>query len=135
MKQKQLLLRTAAEFDNYKKRTERERFSTVEYVKAQTLKPFLPIFDNIERAKSSASSSADYQKGIEMIIKQLFEISGNIGLTPIGKQGETFDPQLHEAVMHIEDDNLPQNSIAQVLQKGYKVGDTIVRPAMVQVAN
>lgn len=133
--QKELLLRTAAEFDNYKKRTERERLSSAEFVKAQTLKPFLPIIDNIERAKACDSSSADYQKGIELIIKQLSEISGSLGLTPIGEQGEEFDPQLHEAVMHIEDENLPQNSIAQVLQKGYKVGDTVVRPAMVQVAN
>ena len=133
--QKELLLRTAAEFDNYKKRTDREKFSTAEFVKAQTLKPILPIIDNIERAKSSDSSSDDYQKGIEMIIKQFSELSGNLGLTPIGEQGEVFDPQLHEAVMHIENDDLPKNSIAQVLQKGYKVGDTIVRPAMVQVAN
>lgn len=133
--QKELLLRTAAEFDNYKKRTERERLSSAEFVKAQTLKPFLPIIDNIERAKACDNSSADYQKGIELIIKQLSEISGNLGLTPIGETGEEFDPQLHEAVMHIEDENLSQNSIAQVLQKGYKIGDTVVRPAMVQVAN
>ncbi|MDD4699229.1 MAG: nucleotide exchange factor GrpE [Oscillospiraceae bacterium] len=134
-RQKQLLLRTAAEFDNYKKRTERERLSTSEYIKAQTLKPLLPIIDNIDRAKPSDNGSADFQKGIEMIIKQLYEVSTNLGLTPIGEQGDTFDPQLHEAVMHIEDENLPQNSIAQVLQKGYKIGDTVIRPAMVQVAN
>ena len=133
--QKELLLRTAAEFDNYKKRTERERFSTAEFVKAQTLKPLLPIIDNVERAKSSDSSSDEYQKGIEIIVKQLSEISENLGLAPIGEQGETFDPQFHEAVMHVENDDLPKNSIAQVLQKGYKVGDTVVRPAMVQVAN
>ncbi len=131
----ELILRTAAEFDNYKKRTERERISTVEYSKAQIIGKLLPVLDNADRAAAYEQGSAEFAKGIELIMKQLLEISGNLGLTEIGKVGETFDPQLHEAVMHIDDDNLPENSIAMVLQKGYKLGDTVVRCAMVQVAN
>ena len=76
-----------------------------------------------------------YNKGIELIVKQLADLSGKLGLVEIGKVGETFDPNLHEAVMHIEDESLGENVIAQVLGRGYKFGDTVVRPAMVQVAN
>lgn len=131
----EILLRTAAEFDNFKKRTERERMSFAEFNKAQTVKILLPIFDNVERALSADKDSADYLKGIEMIVKQLTDAVENLGLVAIGEIGETFDPQIHEAMMHIEDENLPENSIAEVLQKGYKIGDTVVRPAMVKVAN
>ncbi|MEG1886766.1 MAG: nucleotide exchange factor GrpE [Oscillospiraceae bacterium] len=133
--QKEMLLRVAAEFDNFKKRTEREKLSSAQYVKAQTLKPLLPIIDNIGRAQNSDKDSADYQKGIEMIMKQFFEVSNELGLEVFAEVGDEFDPQLHEAVMHIEDEELPPNSIAQVLQRGYKIGETIIRPAMVQVAN
>ncbi len=131
----ELVLRTAAEFDNFKKRTERERIATVEYSKAQIIRQLLPVMDNADRAAQYEQGSAEFAKGIEMIMKQLLEISANLGLTEVGKVGEPFDPQLHEAVMHIDDENLPENSIAMVLQKGYKLGDTVVRCAMVQVAN
>lgn len=131
----ELVLRTAAEFDNFKKRTERERIATVEYSKAQIIRQLLPVMDNADRAAEYEHGSEEFAKGIEMIIKQLLEISGSLGLTEVGKVGEPFDPQLHEAVMHIANDDLPENSIAMVLQKGYKLGDTVVRCAMVQVAN
>ncbi len=133
--QKDLFLRTAAEFDNFKRRTEKERISVAEYAKADMLKKFLPIFDNVDRAHSFDPDSADYAKGIELTVKMLDEVVAKLGLVSIGEVGETFDPNLHQAVMHIEDENLGENVIAQVLQKGYKIGDTVVRPAMVQVAN
>ena len=134
-KQKDLLLRTAAEFDNYKKRTENEKISTAEYAKASVMKTLLPILDNAERAAAFPAGTEQYNKGIELIVKQLADLSGKLGLVEIGKVGETFDPNLHEAVMHIEDETLGENVISQVLGKGYKIGDTVVRPAMVQVAN
>lgn len=132
---KDMLLRTAAEFDNYKKRTERDRIASLEYAKAQMIKPLLPILDNIERASACAPGSDDYNKGIELIVKQFCELSASLGITAIGEVGEAFDPNFHEAVMHIEDENLGENVISQVLQKGYKLGDVVIRTAMVQVAN
>lgn len=130
-----LLIRTAAEFDNYKKRTERERIGVAEYAKAGIIKQLLPILDNIDRAAEADKESADYVKGIELIVKQFESLADNLGIVEVGAVGDTFDPNLHEAVMHIEDENLGENVISQVLQKGYKLGDTVVRPAMVQVAN
>ena len=129
------LLRTAAEFDNYKKRTDRERASIAEYAKCEVIKKLLPILDNIDRAAAADSSGQDYIKGIELIVKQFSELSGVLGIEEIGKEGEEFDPAFHEAVMHIEDEALGENVIAQVLQKGYKLGDTVIRAAMVKVAN
>lgn len=130
-----LLLRTAAEFDNYKKRTERERISTAEYSKASVIKTLLPIIDNIDRAALSEAGSPEYIKGIELIVKQFTSLSENLGLIPLAKAGDKFDPNFHDAVMHIEDENYGDNEIAEVLQQGYKVGDTVVRAAMVKVAN
>ena len=130
-----VLLRTAAEFDNYKKRTEREKSGVAEYARAGIIKQLLPILDNIDRAAGADRESPDYIKGIELIVKQLEGLSEKLGIEEIAKQGETFDPNLHEAVMHMEDENLGENVIAEVLQKGYKTGDTIIRHAMVKVAN
>lgn len=130
-----LLLRTAAEFDNFKKRTEREKTATAEYAKASVMKTLLPILDNADRAAEFEPGTEQYNKGIELIVKQLSDLSSKLGLVEIGAVGEEFDPNFHEAIMHIEDDSLGENVIAQVLQKGYKFGDTVVRPAMVQVAN
>ncbi len=130
-----LLLRTAAEFDNYRKRTEREKLSVAEIAKADIIKKLLPIMDNIDRAANVDPESEDYRKGIEMIVKQFNGLSAQFGLKEIAEVGETFDPNLHEAVLHIEDETLGENVIAEVLQKGFKLGDTVVRPAMVKVAN
>ncbi len=131
-----LLLRTAAEFDNFKKRTERERAGVAEFAKANVIKELLPILDNIDRAAQlEDKTSADYIKGIELIVKQLEGLSSNLGIKEVAQVGDAFDPNCHEAVMHIEDENLGENVIAQVLQKGYKIGDTVIRPAMVSVAN
>lgn len=130
-----LLLRTAAEFDNYKKRTEREKMTVAEFAKAGLIKQLLPILDNIDRAAGIDKETPDYIKGIEMIVKQFEGIATNLGITEIAAVGDTFNPEMHEAVMHIQDENLGENVIAQVLQKGYKIGDTVVRAAMVKVAN
>lgn len=130
-----LLLRTAAEFDNFKKRTEREKLSIGEYAKAGVIKQLLPILDNIDRASLADKDSTDYIKGIEMIVKQFEALAGNLQIEEIAKVGDVFDPTYQEAVMHIEDENLGENVIAEVLQKGYKIGDTIIRAAMVKVAN
>ena len=130
-----LLLRTAAEFDNYKKRTDRENLSVGEYAKADVIKKLLPIIDNIERAGEPDLNNPDYIKGIELITKQFASLSSTLGITPIAAAGDKFDPNLHEAVMHIEDENAGENEITQVLQQGYKIGDTVIRAAMVTVAN
>lgn len=129
------LMRTAAEFDNFKKRTERERASIAEFAKAGLIKQLLPILDNIDRAATADHGSADYIKGIEMIVKQFEGIVSNLNIEKIGKVGDQFDPNFHEAVMHIEDETLGENVIAEVFQKGYKIGDTVIRAAMVKVAN
>ena len=129
------LLRTAAEFDNYKKRTEREKLSVAEYAKANVMKTLLPILDNADRAAGFEAGTEQYNKGIEMIVKELSSLADKLGLKEIGVVGEEFNPEIHEAIMHIDDENLGENTVAAVLQKGYKFGDTVVRPAMVQVAN
>lgn len=134
-KQKDLALRTAAEFDNYKKRTEREKVSSLEFMKADIVKTFLPMIDNFSRALESDPSGEDFKKGIEMISKQLTDIMVKLGLSEINDEGKEFNPQLHQAVLHTEDENVGENIIIKTLQKGYKLGDTVIRPAMVQVAN
>ena len=130
-----LILRTAAEFDNFKKRTEREKADTAEFAKVSVVKTLLPIFDNAVRAAEFEQGTEQYNKGIELIVKQLTDLSSKLGLEEIGTVGEEFNPNLHEAIMHIEDESLGENVVSAVLQKGYKLGDKVVRPAMVQVAN
>ncbi len=134
-KQKDLALRTAAEFDNYKKRTEREKYASLEFMKADILKTFLPVLDNFGRALDADPSGEDFQKGIELISKQLTEVMVKLGLSEIDDEGKEFDPAFHQAVLHIDDESVGENTIVKTLQKGYKIGDTVIRPAMVQVAN
>lgn len=133
--QRDLALRTAAEFDNFKKRTEREKINSTEFIKADILKSFLPVLDNFGRALSADSDGEDFAKGLEMIQKQLTDVMVKLGLSEIDDEGKTFNPELHQAVMHIEDENAGENIIVKTMQKGYKIGDTVIRPAMVQVAN
>ena len=130
-----LLKRTAAEFDNFKKRTERERAGVAEYAKAGIIKQILPILDNIDRASAADKGSEDYIKGIELIVKQFEALAGNLGIEEIGKVGDTFDPNFHEAVMHIEDESYGESEIVEVFQKGYTYGERVIRYAMVKVAN
>ena len=132
---KDLLARTAAEFDNFKKRTERERLSVAEYAKASLFKEFLPVLDNAGRAVAANSEGEEYSKGLEMIIKQFLSMPEKMGVVALAKVGDQFDPNCHEAVMHVEDESLGENVIADVLQQGYKIGDTVIRAAMVKVAN
>lgn len=129
------LLRTAAEFDNFKKRTEREKLTVAEFAKAQVMKNLLPILDNADRATAFEHGTEQYNKGIEMIVKQLGDLSSKLGLVELGVVGEEFNPEIHEAIMHVEDENFGENTVSAVMQKGYKFGDTVIRPAMVQVAN
>lgn len=134
-RQKDLALRTAAEFDNYKKRTEREKLSSLEFMKADILKTFLPVLDNFGRALEADAGSEDFSRGIEMIKKQLTDVMVKLGLSEINDEGKEFDPLLHQAVLHVEDETVGENIVVKTLQKGYKIGDTVIRPAMVQVAN
>ena len=99
------------------------------------MKNLLPIIDNADRAAGFEHGTEQFNKGIELIVKQLGDLAGKLGLQEIGAVGDTFDPTIHEAVMHVEDENFGENTVTQILQKGYKFGDTVVRPAMVQVAN
>ena len=130
-----LLLRTAAEFDNFKKRTEREKLTVAEFAKAGLIKQLLPILDNIDRAALSEKGSEDYIKGIEMIVKQFEATADNLGIEEIAKVGDTFNPELHEAVMHIEDENYGEKEIIEEFRTGYKMGNRVLRHAMVKVAN
>ncbi len=134
-KKDDLLARTAAEFDNFKKRTERERLGIAEFAKADVAKKLLPIIDNIDRAAACEAGSDDYIKGIELIVKQFGSMVQTLGLVELAAVGDSFDPNFHEAVMHIEDEEYGENTIVEVLQKGYKLGDTVIRAAMVKVAN
>lgn len=134
-RQKDLALRTAAEFDNFKKRTEREKHASLEFMKADILKTFLPVLDNFGRALEADPSGEDFQKGIELISKQLTDVMVKLGLSEIDDEGKEFNPELHQAVLHIDDESFGENTIVKTLQKGYKIGDTVIRPAMVQVAN
>ncbi|MBO5909786.1 MAG: nucleotide exchange factor GrpE [Clostridia bacterium] len=110
------LLRTAAEFDNFKKRTEREKLTVAEFSKAQVMKNLLPILDNADRVAEFEHGTEQYNKGIEMIVKQLNDLSSKLGLIELGVVGEEFNPEIHEAIMHIEDENLGENTVAAVMQ-------------------
>ena len=132
-----LLLRTAAEYDNYRKRSEQRLTGIAQEAHARTIEALLlPVIDNLERAQSAETASReDLEKGVELTLTQLRERLTAAGVTAFGEEGEQFDPELHNAVMHIEDENLGENIVAQVLQKGYKIGDRVIRHAMVKAAN
>ena len=133
---KQQYLRVLAEYDNFRKRTAHEKDAIYNNAVSDTVQAILPIADNIERALSQENASAeDMKKGVEMIEHQIQACFEKLGLEEMGKVGEAFDPNLHNAVAHIEDEALGENVIAAVYQKGYKLGDRVVRHAMVQVAN
>ena len=130
------LLRIAAEYDNYKKRTERERIETAGHAVAGFVKDMLPAVDNMKRAlESGDAESPDFCKGLLITVKQTLELLEKRGLSEINPEGESFDPNEHEAVMHIEDENYGENEVTQVLQRGYRLNGQVLRPAMVKVAN
>ena len=128
-------LRVAAEFDNFRKRTVKEKEASYGNGKADAVAKMLPVYDNLERALNQETSDAAYKKGVEMTMTELVKIFTALGVEIFGEAGDEFDPNLHNAVMHIDDENLGENVIAQVFQKGFKIGDKVVRFAMVQVAN
>ena len=128
-------LRLAAEFDNFRKRTAKEKDQSYGNGKADAISKLLPIYDNLERALNQPTEDAAYKKGVELTMNELVKILNGLGVEIFGSVGDSFDPNLHNAVMHMEDESLGENVIAQVFQKGFKVGDKIVRFAMVQVAN
>ena len=133
---KDKLMRTAAEFDNFKKRTAKEKEEIHAMSKVTILSELLPVTDNLERAlNNTADNVEDYKKGVEMIAKQLMDCFKKLGAESFGEVGDEFDPNLHNAVMHIDDENLGENVVAEVFSKGYKTGDRVIRCAVVKVAN
>ena len=128
-------LRVAAEFDNFRKRTLKEKEASYGNGKADAVEKLLPVYDNLERALNQPCTDEAYKKGVEMTMTQLVGIFAGLGVEIFGNVGEEFDPNFHNAVMHTEDENLGENVISQVFQKGFKLGEKIIRFAMVQVAN
>ena len=128
-------LRLAAEFDNFRKRTVKEKEASYGNGKADAVAKMLPVYDNLERALNQETSDAAYKKGVELTMNELLKIFAGLGVEVFGNVGDAFDPNLHNAVMHIDSEELEENTISQVFQKGFKIGDKIVRFAMVQVAN
>lgn len=133
--EKDRYLRLLAEYDNYRKRSSKERESIYQDVRADTVTKFLPVYDNLVRALDQATCDEAYRKGVEMIMTQLRDILSRMGVTEIESLGQKFDPALHNAVMHEEDETKGEGEIVQELQKGFKMGDKVIRFAMVKVAN
>ena len=128
-------LRLAAEFDNFRKRTVKEKEASYGNGKADTVAKMLPVYDNLERALNQETADTAYKKGVEMTMTELVKILTGLGVEIYGAVGDSFDPELHNAVMHIDSEELGENTIAAVFQKGVRIGDKVVRFAMVQVAN
>lgn len=129
------LLRIAAEYDNFRRRSIKEKEETFKNAKISVISDFLEVVDNFERAATNECEYEDYKKGIEMIFNQFKDILKKLGAEQFGEAGEEFDPEVHNAVMHVEDEELGENIIKEVFQKGYKIGDKVVRHATVVVAN
>ena len=128
-------LRLAAEYDNFRKRTVKEKEQSYQNGKCDAVEKLLPVYDNLQRALNQETTDAAFKKGVEMTMNELVKILGGLGVEIFGKVGEEFDPNLHNAVMHTDDESLGENVISQVFQQGFKLGDKVVRFAMVQVAN
>lgn len=129
------LLRTLAEYDNYRKRSIKEKDAIYPQAKADTVEKFLPIIDNFERAMQTECSDEAFKKGIEMIFQSFIKTMTDLSVEEIGKEGETFNPDLHNAVMHVEDESVGDNIVVEELQKGYTYKGFVVRHSMVKVAN
>ena len=128
-------LRLAAEYDNYRKRTTKEKENTYADAKSDTVKEFLGVLDNLERGLAQFDEGDPHRQGMELICRQFLAVLEKLGVTRIEAQGQPFDPQKHDAVMHVEDENVGENTVVEVLQQGYQLGDKILRFAMVKVAN
>ena len=129
-------LRLCAEYDNFRKRSQKEKQDIYSSSQADVIKELLPVLDNFDRAANNKDANAeDYKKGIDLIFNQFGEVLKKLGVESYGERGEEFDPNIHNAVMTVEDEELGENVIASVFSKGYKLGDRIIREAVVQVAN
>ena len=128
-------LRLAAEYDNYRKRTAKEKESLYGDAKADTVKPFLEVLDNLERGLAQFEEGDPHRQGMEMICKQFMTVLGKLGVQQIEALGQPFDPARHNAVMHVEDESAGENTVVEVFQQGYALGDKVLRFAMVKVAN
>ena len=128
-------MRLAAEYDNFRKRTQKEREALYTDIKAETVGKFLPVFDNLQRAMAQETADEAYKKGVEMTMNGLMEIMTALGVESFGVEGDIFDPVYHNAVMHKDDENFGENVICQVFQTGFKIGEKVIRHAMVVVAN
>ena len=128
-------LRLAAEYDNYRKRSQKEKDHIYSDGVADTLTKFLPVYDNLERAMQQATADEAYKKGVEMTMTQLLDVLASLDIKPIEAVGQPFDPNLHNAVMHIEDEKYGENTVAACFQTGFMMGEKVIRFAMVQVAN
>ena len=128
-------LRLAAEFDNFRKRTAKEKEGSYQNGKADAVEKLLPVYDNLARALKQETADAAFKKGVEMTMHELVKILNGLGVEIFGEEGETFDPNLHNAVLHVDDDSIAENTITQVFQQGFKMGEKVIRFAMVQVAN
>ncbi len=128
-------LRLCAEYDNYRRRSQRERDALYGDIKADTVQKFLPVYDNLERALRQSTEDEAYRKGVELIMAQFNTTLEKLGVTVVESLGKTFDPALHNAVMHCEDEEKGENEIVEVFQQGFKLGDKVIRFAMVKVAN
>lgn len=128
-------LRLMAEYDNYRKRSQKEREALYGDIKADVVNKFLPVYDNLVRALDQPTEDEAYRKGVEMIMAQFNKTMEGLGVTEISSVGETFDPNLHNAVMHVDDDTKGENEVVEVFQKGFKLGEKVIRFAMVKVAN
>ena len=129
------LLRTVAEYDNFRKRSQKEKEAIYTDSKVDIIGKLLPVIDNFERASAADAGAEDYKKGIEMTVKQLLDVFTSLGVEAYGKAGDEFDPNIHNGVMHVDDDELGENVITDVFMKGYKVGEKVIRHATVKVAN
>ena len=133
---KEAHIRTLAEYDNYRKRTAKEKENTWVDAKAVCIAELLPMLDNFDRALGVTDSDFEsYKKGVEMIYQGFCETLKKLGVEAFGEEGDEFDPNFHSAVMHVDDESLGENVLAQVFSKGYKLGEKVLRPAMVKVAN
>ena len=133
---KDQFVRLTAEYDNYRKRTTKEKDNIYQDAKADTIKAFLAVYDNLERAVATeGDEDSPHKKGLEMIFAQYKDILKSLGVEEIPAKGQTFDPEKHNAVMHIDDENFGENEVAQVFQAGFTMGDKVIRYAIVQVAN
>ena len=128
-------LRLAAEYDNFRKRTVKEKDAAYGNGKAGAVEKLLPVYDNLERAVNQPCTDEAYKKGVEMTMTELVNIFTGLGVEIFGNVGDEFDPNIHNAVMHVDNEELGENTISMVFQKGFKIGDKVVRFAMVQVAN